>query len=86
MMDVSVKKIIRKIETVDAFDDTEQKISKFVGKRIKAIRDDYTSVIGVMNNFEYDKEFEGFSFYVQTENDNVLIVSDELRRIELKEM
>ncbi len=81
-----VKKIIRKIEAVEIFDDIEQKISKFVGKRIKAIRDDYTSVIGVMNNFEYDKEFEEFYFYVQTENENVLIESDELRRIELKEM
>ncbi len=81
-----VKKIIRKIEAVEVFDDAEQKISNFVGKRIKVIRDDYTSVIGVMNNFEYDKEFEEFYFYVQTEKENVLIKSDELRRIELKEM
>ncbi len=81
-----VKKIIRKIESVETFDDAEQKISKFVGKRIKAIRDDYTSVIGVLNNFKYDKEFEEFYFYVQTENENVLIESEELMRIELKEM
>lgn len=43
------------------------------------------TLIGVLNNFKYDKELENFCFYVQAENENVLIESDELRRIELKD-
>lgn len=80
-----VKKIIRKLEEVNTTESTEEKIRAFVGKRIKAIRVDFTSVIGIMNNLDYDKETDDFYFYVQTEEENVLIDSDDLRRIELKE-
>ena len=86
-----VKKIIRKTDDDDEFDiiykfsATVKKVNEFVGKRIKVILTDYTSVIGIMNNFEYDNEGEYLWFYVQTDSENVFIDGDDLKRIELKE-
>ena len=86
-----VKKIIRKTDDDDEFDiiykfsATVKKVNEFVGKRIKVILTDYTSVIGIMNNFEYDNEGEYLWFYVQTDSENVFIDGDDLKRIEIKE-
>ena len=80
-----VKKIIRKIESVESCSENVAKIKNLVGKRIKAIRLDFTSIIGVMTNFYEDAKSEEFHFYIQTENEKVLVTSEELRRIELRE-
>jgi len=53
--------------------------------KITSIRDDFTSVIGIMNNLNVNEELEDFNFCVQTATENVYIDCDELRHIELRE-
>ena len=78
-----VKKIIRKIESIEGI--TPEIIQSLVGKRVKILHENYLSYIGIVNSFMYHEEEGWFEFYLQTEDENINFLDDEVQRIEIKE-
>lgn len=77
-----VKKIIGKSKTISIMNEKLEYIKTFENKNVRLLTEDNCECIGVLNNIQYDEYYDFYTFYIQTEDENIQFDEFEINELD----